>query len=189
MKKHLLLVLIIVISIIFLALLALVYFQVVKGNKVQPTATDTSDWLTYRNEEYGFEFKYLKEWNFDEKNGMVLTNYNQGDALAIGGMGPNMLKIDVDLEKLENGNREEILKCWSNTQYDKLLGCNDLTINSVTFKKMSEQSSVEGNSIITKIITIKNNTIYSLVSYIANDKFQEELSRQINMVFDTVIIR
>ncbi|MBT4516976.1 MAG: hypothetical protein HOC78_03690 [Candidatus Komeilibacteria bacterium] len=28
---------------------------------------DTSGWLTYRNEEYGFEFKYKKEWDINEE--------------------------------------------------------------------------------------------------------------------------
>jgi len=35
--------------------------QVVGGEEI-----DTSDWLTYRNEEYGFEFKYPGDWVFIE---------------------------------------------------------------------------------------------------------------------------
>jgi hypothetical protein len=31
------------------------------------TTVDTSDWLTYRNEQYGFEFKYPKEWKLFTK--------------------------------------------------------------------------------------------------------------------------
>ena len=30
---------------------------------VEKTEIDTSDWLTYRNEEYGFEFKYPRGWH------------------------------------------------------------------------------------------------------------------------------
>jgi hypothetical protein len=39
-----------------------------------PTTTgeiDTSDWLTYRNEEYGFEFKYPAGWSWDERNAII----------------------------------------------------------------------------------------------------------------------
>ncbi|MFC1751548.1 hypothetical protein ACFLY5_00175 [Patescibacteria group bacterium] len=32
---------------------------------------DISDWQTYRNEEYGFEFEYPGEWNLDSKNGLI----------------------------------------------------------------------------------------------------------------------
>jgi len=40
----------------------------------QTTEIDTSDWLTYRNEEYGFELRYPGEWEvkIGEKNKVVL---------------------------------------------------------------------------------------------------------------------
>ncbi|MDX9893790.1 MAG: hypothetical protein RB292_05305 [Patescibacteria group bacterium] len=41
---------------------------------------DTSDWLTYRNEEYGFEFKYPGEWGLH--NGWVIDD----NTIFIGGV-------------------------------------------------------------------------------------------------------
>jgi hypothetical protein len=32
------------------------------------TALDTADWKTYRNEEYGFEFRYPKDYTIDKSN-------------------------------------------------------------------------------------------------------------------------
>ena len=38
---------------------------------------DTSDWLTYRNEEYGFEFKYKENWNIEENNIITVVQENK----------------------------------------------------------------------------------------------------------------
>ena len=34
----------------------------------QTTGINTSDWLTYRNEEYGFELKYPGDWEVDSRS-------------------------------------------------------------------------------------------------------------------------
>ncbi len=49
---------------------------------------DTSDWLTYKNEEYGFEFKYPKEWNINFEN---YTNINSLFNLNLVYLGPTQI--------------------------------------------------------------------------------------------------
>jgi hypothetical protein len=44
-------------------------------NTEQGSEVDTSDWLTYTNEEYGFSFKYPEEWgNVEEEPGLTEGN-------------------------------------------------------------------------------------------------------------------
>ena len=42
-------------------------FAACPGVSAANSSIDTSDWKTYRNDEYGFEFKYPKEWSKDEE--------------------------------------------------------------------------------------------------------------------------
>jgi len=86
------------IILVALALLALIVTAIVAGldskmdflwgnNHVAsstPETIDTSDWKTYRNEEYGFEFKYPEGWNIYSqtfKNGVhsIGFSYNEFD--------------------------------------------------------------------------------------------------------------
>ncbi|MDP2820593.1 MAG: PsbP-related protein [bacterium] len=41
------------------------------------TSDETTDWKIYKNEEYGFEFKYPSFWNIGESNALSADNPNQ----------------------------------------------------------------------------------------------------------------
>lgn len=56
---------------------------------------DTSDWETYRNEEWGFEFKYPKEWETFRRE-YDASNMSYWDAhLAVASSKDNILMVDV----------------------------------------------------------------------------------------------
>ena len=71
----------------------------VKGN-------ETADWNTYRNEEYGFEIKYPKEWYQDKKESDLRKSYSDKKGFDIIRFSPNeefldwsdkegLIKIDI----------------------------------------------------------------------------------------------
>ncbi|MFH0854337.1 MAG: PsbP-related protein [bacterium] len=75
---------------------------------VEDTATstdeiDTSDWKTYRNEEYGFELKYPKEWYIDNTRSSL-----------------DEIVFDIGIETCESRESIEINKNINNITYDQL---------------------------------------------------------------------
>lgn len=73
---------------------------------------DTSDWITYANEEYGFSFRYPGDWTLLEKqNGVSLFSedligsaYANSFDLTITNKDFDSLKTDIENSDIVNGN-------------------------------------------------------------------------------------
>ncbi len=74
------------------------------------TKADISDWQTYRNEEYGFEFKYPGDWEVGQAVRAVveLSKYEQGNE-------PRPIFINF---QIEDNDRNLTIKDWLD-QFDK----------------------------------------------------------------------
>jgi len=75
---------------------------------------DTSDWLTYRNEEYGFEFKYKENWNIEENNIITVIIPNYDDRPLLVDLGRININIDTttDINVLVKEGRDYLTKSW-----------------------------------------------------------------------------
>src|SRR3989344_1845813 len=58
-----------------------------KSGEMMPN-DETTDWKTYRNEEYGFEFKYPKHFKATENPNFSSFNYCNGTLKQLGELGP-----------------------------------------------------------------------------------------------------
>lgn len=68
---------------------------------------ETTDWKTYRNEEYGFEIKYPNDWRFYEEEGMISFNkigYEDESALKVA-----KIKM-IEMSFLKVSNLEEAIE-------------------------------------------------------------------------------
>lgn len=70
-------------------------------NVEQGTEVDTSDWLTYTNDEYGFSFKYPEEWDYE----IGAETLPEGDAITILFLSPDdkIIKTKSDYTDLPLG--------------------------------------------------------------------------------------
>lgn len=73
----------------------------VSYTEIAPTKTqeeDFSDWKTYQNEKYGFEFKYPRDWSkSDYKLELNKTNYLIGPDIGLHGIGGNQIDFYISL--------------------------------------------------------------------------------------------
>ena len=66
---------------------------------IETEKIDTSNWQTYRNEEFGFEFEYPEGWYLaseSDKEGLILTkkDYNEGDSWLVINLRKNLSDKD-----------------------------------------------------------------------------------------------
>ena len=100
--------------------------QKVSQSELQPeqvaTSTsdeiDTSDWKTYRNEEYGFEFRYPGNWriSYDKSDGVNLGLYENG--LQISYMGVRLKNTNdkvANITEFAKSNCAQRVNLYCNT--------------------------------------------------------------------------
>ena len=98
-----------------------------EGSSFSETQIDTSEWITYRNEEYGFEFKYPKI--YEEVKGCMLRK--KGDKIFLGN------RILIEIIESQGLTLEEYVDKFIQT-FDPELG------DTIEFKKRSAIAGISG---------------------------------------------
>lgn len=85
--------------------------------KISPVTDETADWQTYRNEEYGFEIKYPKNWGIKEQ-----YNIEEGAAIAFDIIGEKTIEseaypLTIEIQK-QTILRDKAVEEWLRSKED-----------------------------------------------------------------------
>jgi len=152
---------------------------------------NTDDWLTYRNEEYRFEFKYPKEWILTDK----YKQFNKYNIISIENFFTNKYKTNdgsiIKINIYTNVDNEKI-NDWLNKNYP-------IDLETSTLHE-SKNITVSSNNAVYRVITsnisggyfnditfIKNKTVYyiEIVERILSEEVEK--TKEHNNIIDNII--
>ena len=164
-------------------------------NTTQPVRTkeeviDTSEWKTYKSEEYGFEFKYPKEFKLDSFKDQDVIGLDPGLPKGIILYGDERDMATYDLKPqfaitITNINEKITdLKQWSTTNYPSDYIKKYIKIGNNVFLNLEPSAMVDSE----EFLLYKNNTIYEfyLAAFPTNTKDQN-YNKLVNYGFMEII--
>jgi hypothetical protein len=185
MKKHINIIVLIIVGLAAIAVLGYCFWQLQIEQKTfnwqkfafvhKSTTVDTSDWLTYRNEKYGWEIKYPKEWNLEEDLKTFSPIFKQD-------------KIVLGFQKYDNEQRLTIKEWVERNDFFKLKQNKDYIAyginNTIKFNNFDVYSgSASGGGFFETALIEKEERVV-VFSYSATSNFNKV---EINKIFLTIL--
>ena len=140
---------------------------------------NTSDWLTYTNEDYGFSFRYPREWHVSDKTSIQIPGQYRL-VLSVGkSYDPNDYEFGLYVERLNLTDKYEQIKTSINNESNKVI-LSETSDSSIS--KTIKVKNISNNKVMTETVVELENDV---VSYVCTEWSDEQLCIQI---MDTVDI-
>lgn len=148
-----------------------------RNENTNSSEIDTSDWLTYTNEEYGFSFRYPMDWNLAETtSGISLTSPELVNNTYRNSMTLSVTQNDFDSQKKEIENSDLIDEGISLSKFND--GIEEVKLKTLTALVGTHSTAIGLTEQYYYISLPNNNALY--IEFLEPDE-------KINLLVDDVI--